>query len=351
MIQANSETALYVEEQLAAVFLHGPKPLTAKGATSLGGVNLIVSCTKRKTRVPRASLRLGGLEGAATVVERARAWIKLLRGERADMVEAASLYSGDHWSVVRAIARAIGGQTVRVWVCSAGYGLVTPSTLLAPYDATFAPGQEDSVVRAGESAREVLPEWWRAVGLWKGPAGVTCRTIASIASDYPDDFLMVALSDGYMKAVVRDLEAAASNLADTERMAIISAGGNVPETLETYLLPCDSRLQPVAGGALASLNVRLAQKLLESSRKDLALSRCRAMFVRWMSSNPQRETPSRTPMSDDQVCAFIRSAIAKEPSKRATPLLKELRQSGRACEHGRFVTLFREVRGGRNART
>src|SRR5437868_12287553 len=117
----------------------------------MGGVNLIVSCTKRKTRHATASLRLRDLPGPATVEERSGAWISRLQAARSDLTPARDLYCGDHWAVVRSIAQCVpaNAPAVRVWVCSAGYGLVTPDSHLAPYDATFTPRQPDSVVPAG----------------------------------------------------------------------------------------------------------------------------------------------------------------------------------------------------------
>lgn len=114
--------------------------------------------------------------------------------------------------------------------------------------------------------------------------------------------------------------------------------------MDAHLLPCDARLQAVTGGALASLNVRLAARVLASSRKELSLARCRAMLQRWMSAHPERTVPARVPMTDDDVREFIRQALARHPGLRPTPLLHQLRQLGKACEHGRFVRLFQEVR-------
>jgi hypothetical protein len=129
-----------------------------------------------------------------------------LRAEQSNLVVASDLYSGDHWSIVRSItAGSPGGQSVRVWVCSAGYGLITPDSPLAPYEATFTPGQPDSVLQNGDQARESLPEWWAALGTWEGPPSAPCRSIAGIAESHPDDFLLVALSEGYLKAVAADL--------------------------------------------------------------------------------------------------------------------------------------------------
>jgi hypothetical protein len=313
----------------------------------MGGVNLIVSCTKRKTRDARASLRLRDLAGPATVEERVGAWIRRLRAERSGLLPARGLYCGDHWAVVRSIAEGVpgNGQAVRVWVCSAGYGLVTLDSHLAPYDATFTPGQPDSVVPSGLPApREAIPAWWAALCDWKGPEGAACRSIAAVAAAHPDDFLLVALSTDYLTAVAEDLRAASSALSEPDRLAVICAGADTLTGLDTHLLPCDARLQAVAGGALASLNVRLAARVLGSSRKELSLARCRSLLRRWMSAEPERSAPARAPLTDDDVTGFIRQSLARAPGLRPTPLLQLLRKQGKACEHGRFVRLFQEVR-------
>ena len=312
----------------------------------MGGVNLVVSCTKRKTREAREAFRLRNLP-AANVEDRAAEWIRCLRAERTRLVPAAELYAGDHWKVVRAIAAsgASAGLPLRVWVCSAGYGLVSIESRLAPYDATFAPGQADSVVRHGQRTQATLAGWWAALGAWEGPPGAACRSIAALAESYPDDFLLVALSEGYLKAVSADLRDAAVRIPNPDCLAVICAGAGTVAGLERHLLPCDARLQGLAGGALTSLNVRLARRLLADSRNELSLPGCRALFQRWMSTRPERAAASRTPTSDEAVRAFIRGALAKNPGLRPTPLLQRLRGQGRACEHRRFARLFREVEG------
>jgi hypothetical protein len=314
----------------------------------MGGVNLVVSCTKRKARPARASLRLRDLDSAGGIVDRAVEWLRRLRAERSDLTPAGDLYSGDHWAVVRSLAgrTPANGLPVRVWVCSAGYGLVTPASRLAPYDATFTSGQPDSVVPPGHPApRKALREWWATLGTWKGPPGAGCRSIAAVAASYPGDFLLVALSFDYLTAVADDLRKAAATLPQPHRLAVICAGADGLDGLDAHLLPCDARLRPLAGGALASLNVRLAARLLESSRKDLSLAGCRSLFQRWMSAQPGRAAPARVPMTDEEVRGFIRTSLAGDPRLRPTPLLRRLRKQGKACEHGRFARLFQEVRG------
>jgi hypothetical protein len=50
-------------------------------------------------------------------------------------------------------------------------------------------------------------------------------------------------------------------------------------------------------------------------------------------------------MSDDDVRRFVQKAMRKNGSVTQSGLLRELRDSGKACEQGRFRTLFKEVQG------
>jgi hypothetical protein len=52
-------------------------------------------------------------------------------------------------------------------------------------------------------------------------------------------------------------------------------------------------------------------------------------------------------MSDEEVRGFVRKRLGEAPESRHTRLLRELRDSGRACEQGRFKQLFMQVRAER----
>src|SRR5262249_43525449 len=151
------------------------------------------------------------------------------------------------------------GRPIRIWVCSAGYGLIGLDSTIAPYAATFSPGHPDSVVSQGCPRQRALPAWWTALARWKGPKPAGPRTIARVAEEHPADFLPVALSAHYMTAVAEDVQAAARALQDRNQLAIISVGAGALPLLADWRLPCEASLQEGTGGALASLNVRLAE--------------------------------------------------------------------------------------------
>jgi len=251
---------------------------------------------------------------------------------------------------VRSIATE-AGQPVRIWVCSAGYGLLPIDTPLTPYSATFAPGQLDSVCTTGGAGlRTALPEWWAAVAAF-GDVHAGPRTIAGLAEAYPDEFLLVALPDAYLTAVAADLTASAA-VATPEQLAVLSVGGAAIPGLEEYRLPAAGRLSRLAGGSLGALNARLSRLLIRrADRRPLTRSWCRAQLTAWLAEIRTRRRPQRAPLTDGELRTAVRLLLASDPDARPTPLLQRLRQSGRACEYTRFVTLFRELKGERHAQS
>jgi hypothetical protein len=301
-------------------------------------IHLVVSCTKRKRK--SALVRLRDIP-TVPVEERAALWLKRLRKTKGANVPARHLYAGDHWSVVCDVAPR---PNVRVWVCSAGYGLVGVDDLLLPYSATFAVGDADSVAAGPRDPAESQTLWWEALTSWEGPAPGQPRSLAELARAFPSHGILVALPATYLSAVAEDLRAA-TTVADPERCAVLSAGAGVMPGVEAWQVPADARLQQRAGGSRAALNARLARLALSAVGEQFSGSRLRWYFDGLMAAPRPSTCSGRKRATDDEVSSFIRSALASSPDTRATPLLNRYRNCGRACEQSRFLSLFRQVRG------
>jgi hypothetical protein len=263
-------------------------------------------------------------------------------------VSAAELYGGDHWNVVRSLAdgRTGNGESIRVWVCSAGIGLASLAAVVPPYAATFIPGDADSVARRAEAAqaREENREWWALLAQWEGPEPGAPRTLAELVRRVAPSAVVVTASEAYLDALADDLRQTIRGLDDPERLSILSAGSRDLEGLTAHLLPCDARLRPLVGGALTSLNVRVARAaLLEWRRGPATRSQLRLLLERRLAGRLPAAAHRRDRVNGEEVQAFIRATLEQDPGARPTPLLRRLRDGGRACEHARFTALFRQV--------
>ncbi len=306
-------------------------------------IHLVVTCSKAKARAPAPELQLRSLPDGGLPERRARAWIARLCAAAGDRLPAAELYRGDHWACVRSMAGDLLPRGGAIHICSAGYGLISCDAPLVSYAATFAPGQADSVSHPGRPLPATVRAWWQTVAEWPGPCPGEPRTLSALVQRYPDAFFLIAVSSAYLRAITPDLEEAIKYLPRPDRLALLCAGGTTSPALAPYRLPCDARLQPLVGGARTSLNVRLARRALqELPPEDWSLASLREIFATWPRQGRTQPGASHAPLSDAEVCRFIRAARAADPCACPSPLLRRLRSQGQACEQQRFVRLFRE---------
>ena len=307
-------------------------------------VNLVVTCTQRKKLGVVDRLRIGSLRHRS-IGGRAEDWRRRLKLNGVPTKSARDLYAGDSWSVVLKLAEAgkAKGIMPRVWVCSAGYGLVSLDAHLAGYAATFAPGHEDSVSSQSDAASrgEECQEWWEELATWKGPQAGTPRRLAELAEQYPRTPMLFAGSEAYLQALQADL-GEASNLL-RRRLIVISAGASRLGGLAQHQLPCDARFQGLLGGARQSINVRILKSLLESApESDLHIDSAMEVIGKMSENLEPLKKFDRKPVTDEQVREFIRKERAANPKAKHSPLLRQLRDSGFQCEQSRFKQLFME---------
>lgn len=315
-------------------------------------LHLVVTCTKRKRRAALAQLRLRE-HGQRSIRGRLSSWLKALNNphDPADAVSVGDLYAGDHWQRARTLPglAAARGVQARLWVCSAGYGLIPGDTYVYPYSATFSTGHPDSVWTAGGtlSQAEVVRAWWSGLAGWAGPAAGAPRSVQALAALDPGAAIWVIASETYLDAMRADLVAAAGTLADAEHLALVSAGTPRVHGLEQNRLQFDWRLQgshgPL-GGAAMSLNVRVAQMLLEEGWEPAA-NRLNQTLQRYTRSIPPRERKMGRKVSPAEVESFIREQLAAQPDASKTTLLRKLRDERLwAFEEKRFGRLLGQVR-------
>src|SRR5947199_312969 len=114
------------------------------------------------------------------------------------MVAAIKLYSGTYWATVRRVhMRALAqGYDAKLWITSAGYGLVAATARIKPYSATFSKDNHDSVCPGALSRIEradILRRWWN--GIIRG------RGLASIATRDAQASVLVIAGPAYIEAM------------------------------------------------------------------------------------------------------------------------------------------------------
>ncbi|HAS0799743.1 DUF6884 domain-containing protein [Klebsiella pneumoniae] len=174
---------------------------------STGNVNLIVTCTRRKT-ITAGQTVFPYEHDAGNAYE---VWLERLARARNDgaAITAGELYRGQHWSRAAAAAKRTGAE---LWVISAGLGLLHVSDPVVPYEATFS-SMPFSHSRLWESLTACPPAERRYASL---------RTLMQ---SRPDDRFVVAASPVYLRAVDSDLYAGREALCTPEQLVVVTSKG------------------------------------------------------------------------------------------------------------------------------
>lgn len=313
-------------------------------------LNIVATCTDRKRGEIPDDLRLREIpDGAAD----ARAWSWWRRLERAALnrVEASHVYVGENWRLVQELAAQAqtAGWMVRLWITSAGYGLLSDKTPITPYSCTFADTSEDQVARGQPSGHRLRynQQWWTALTGFRAKHEAAPVSLAALAEDDPKATMLVLASPDYVRATYADLAAAAERLRRPEQLSIITSGsGWSGDLLDQNVLSIDDRTRVALGGTMQGLHARAARELLRQPsvlREPFTAADLRARYDAMVGETPRPERPNRTTMTDEEVVAFLRTELAQNPKAGWTLLLRTLRNSGRACEQKRFRRLHAET--------
>ena len=298
-------------------------------------VHVVVTCANRKSQPIPARLQLGQVPGR-TQAERARRWIsRLTQAGDLPRIAAVDLYAGEHWSVARGCtALHLPDEVIRLWACSAGYGLIPAEALVKPYHATLTPGQADSVPGTGAA-------WWSLLSEWPGPAPEQPRTIQALVDANPTATFMFVLSKSYLRVCGADITSAREGIADPDRLFIVSAGARPEGDLAAAMVPADARLQARFSGTRRALNARIAANLLAEGIRSKGEA---ADYLAWLlAAQPPIPRYDRKKQSDREILDLIVRRLAQSPGTSAHRLLREFRDAGLACEQHRFSQLYRQA--------
>jgi hypothetical protein len=307
-------------------------------------LNIVVSCTDRKRLSVPSRLRARAI-GNLPLKQRFERWWDRLSEAREQSIEAQDLYMGDHWQICRSLpemAKAKGFRP-KLWITSAGYGLIAADALLHPYSATFAAGQLDAVVTAAEGT-EGLRKWWSLLAGKQGPFRGAPRTLADVVRSAPRCHVLLVCSPTYVRALADDLVEAVDEMSDREQFLIVTSPSSLSPALQEQVIPSEGRLRGLVGGALPSLHARVARRILGEVRHSrLSAPGIRARYQALLRRTPNLPRHDRIAMTDAQVHRYIRASLGRQPTLTRSPMLRELRDSGYACEQVRFRTIFQEA--------
>lgn len=317
-------------------------------------INLFVTCTSTKRFLPTGNIMLREVAGAS-LSDRFSAWKARIERSRSVSQSAVDTYYGGHWSVVRSLIGTFQSppSDIRIWIVSAGYGLISPSDAIIPYGATFTPGQADSVYVASDSTSTVASiAWWKLLSEWRPSVlqSGSPRSVAEVVSLYPQATNLLVLPPDYFRALSEDLSESLTRLGNASQLIILSSDEKSCHWLADNTIKIDARLQSFLGGARSSLGIRMARTILQELHGKVAnLASARQLVAELIMHRGVTKTYDRAPVYDARVMELISEEFSRNPSISYSQALRNFRDAGFACEMKRFRRLFAITREQRTA--
>ena len=296
---------------------------------------LITNCaaTKRITAGEPVLLR----KWSGSVRQRFHWWRNAIE-KQVPTTEARDCYAGDAWCQAIATEK-VSPSRSKLWVISAGLGLLSADEAISNYSATFVNNEPDSVAPdlSGKT------DWWNLLVEWRRElTGIGCITDLAIAN--PKSVFIVSISSSYFSVVKDDLISARKALASPDQLLVISAGTRPVTALGNSLLPIDARFENLVGGARATLNARMLRHIVEENRHGrIRASQISEYLSAIATTLDSPRSFERRPLADKQIATFIQKQSRSVPRFSASALLRILRDHGLACEQKRFNRIYKTI--------
>ncbi len=291
---------------------------------------VITICTYRKKVRPSIVATAVSLPfGSQSAVE--SAWLKKIRGLPAT-VPASALYAGRGFGLA---VQAATSAKARMYILSAGLGLVAASQRVPTYGLTVSDGHGESVAA-------------RVAGEFDATAWFSALLSSPYSNEWTDVVgrsgrILVALTRPYAEMVGSSL--AGSDPAILPRLRIFGAAlsAALPSALRPAIVPYDDRLDAILPGTRADFSQRALLHFVnfvaaknEARDREADFAAVEAALGRVAAPSRMRR-PRRT---DEEILQLISARLQSEFG--IARILRALRdEEGVACEQSRFSRLYR----------
>jgi hypothetical protein len=292
---------------------------------------IVTLCSNRKRFKPTPESTPAALIPASQK-QLAAQWLTII-GAASPAAPATGLYGGRAFGLARDLASNTG---TKLFVISAGLGLVAETRTLPAYSITVAHGDADSV--QGKVVGAFSPSVWFD-DLLNGPYSVKWPAVFSGGSGK----VLVALTKPYAEMVGPALARLPTSSLSRLRLFGAGLGSVLPIELRPYLLPYDARLDTIIPGTRSDFAQRALVHFVQGASTGDGDCAADALSVRAALSETKAPVqPARQAATDETLLALIRERL--HPHASASRLLRRLRDEDQmACEQSRFAKLFRQA--------
>ncbi len=293
--------------------------------------NLIVSCSNRKSVTPHPTIQIRNLN-KNDLKKSSDLWHKSLNSST-NRIPAEKLYVGEYWSVVRNISK-LG--LVRIWIFSAGLGIIPYSEKIPSYGATFSNYSPDSIRNLESNNKATNANWFKLI-LQKKQFGIGFDDLTTMLGNSP---VLFAVSRSYIETI-QDI------LVNRSNPQVFILGSKLGNLRIKNIIETPGKLRMTLGGSLQTVNIRLVEYLLTQTelltKSSTSVEELSSAVERLANGSTQLPKYERLKSTDLEIEKFIRSRFSKSEEDSHSRALRDFRIAGNACEQSRFKKIFISV--------
>ena len=298
-------------------------------------INVLVSCTNKKSSPPLASLHLENY-GSIPPENVQQRWKENL-ASAAPSKKACDLYQGKWYTVLR--QDKYSSLNIQTHIISAGLGFLSSQTLIPSYSCTFTKNSIDSIPKAEEKG--VAQQWWESLG--------GLEDFKKQFAKQHNPLLICALPNSYLQPIQQALKWFVSHFSSTNLIILCSGKhqGRYPQLKQSWI-SLEHRMSNEIGGSFGNLSVYALCWLLEQAETetDISLPFAKTVFAnlsKKVANQPSKLTPGKK-QTEQQVLTWLHSELtAKSLPSSATAALREFRKQGFGFEEKRFRKLYKSA--------
>lgn len=306
------------------------------GVMTQNRIPLVIACSQRKRKSDLPSIQLETVIKGDDLAQIADKWLARLDCYECKL-SAVDTYVGGQWPSVRELAK----RGSPVYVCSAGYGLLASSDLVARYDATFSKQANNSVVKL-LSTQQKVSDW----------VGVLSKKRAQQGAPSFDQLfaqnktVVVSLSAPYLEAFWPSIFSAANKFKDCEVLLLCTSVFKPYETSAPNLniFHLDERWRAFLKCTRSTLATTAAIYLISSFPvlNRVALSQFDSSLPRVPRAKAKKKFENDEALQDLLRHGWSSGLIPHQTTKALAYVRNTL---GWACEQSRFARIARDLKG------
>lgn len=287
-------------------------------------IHIILTCTSQKTLSTPNDLKFRNMVGL-TQEDLFKKWVSAIESYPIK-IPAIQLYG----KTLQDFYETIDRTKIHLWIASAGMGLISPDTLIPPYDITFNYRWEDGV-RRGFDPKLAEQNWW---GLLCGYRGLS---ITDLAQQNSNDTFIFTTSESYYPALINDICAASNECIHSLFLSRWLGGGK----FNGLLMPSDKRIVALIDSTEYNMASKYALFCIEQHFGGLDWIDIKRLVEQHLDTIPliPRVKKPREKIEDIKVIEYINNNLTKSVAQ----ITNLIRDDGYSCGSDRFNKIARQI--------